>query len=87
MKYEDATEGGGGGEEEERKVFQMVLTTSSLVTMTQRFRLGQPFTKQDYDGTPSKVNPMQLLESIPSAFLTQDSTNTFLYLFFWLALE
>ncbi|XP_050727320.1 uncharacterized protein LOC127004063 [Eriocheir sinensis] len=60
VKYDEGAEAGGGGKgdagggEEGGRAFQMILTTSSWVTLKQNFRIGHPFTKDDYDGTPSR---------------------------------
>ncbi|KAG0717946.1 hypothetical protein GWK47_053406 [Chionoecetes opilio] len=80
-KYVEVEGGGGGGGgvgegEEERSAFQMVLTTSSVVTLTQRFRLGRPFTKQDYDGTPSKNTYVYRAATVLVHFKEKEVMNT-----------
>ncbi|KAK8407460.1 hypothetical protein O3P69_002182 [Scylla paramamosain] len=78
VKYWDGEGGGGWGYEKDKK-FQVVLTTSSIVTLKQRFRLGHPFTKQDYDGTPSKNTLTFVAPNVLYHFKEKEHVNTSIY--------
>lgn len=79
VKYWDGEGGGGGWGYENDKKFQLLLTTSSIVTLKQRFRLGQPYTKQDYDGTPSKNTVTCVAPNVLYHFKEKDHVNTSIY--------
>ncbi|MPC15380.1 hypothetical protein E2C01_008170 [Portunus trituberculatus] len=79
VKYLDGEGGGGDWEYQKDKKFQMVLTTSSLVTLKQRFRLGHPFTKQDFDGTPSKNTVTFVAPNVLYHFKEKENVNTSIY--------